>query len=126
MYVDISRGTLISALPRETKSYFGAFGIAAVVVYRDGSIGVSRNPAGAVAAWWVEADQAGGVVKQARKNGGDIPAAAWKLSVALTEHSVVLARASAAVARIESALREAQRRGDLQFFLRPRRPVSLS
>jgi hypothetical protein len=99
MHVDVSRGILISALPREAKDYLGAFGIAAVVIYRDGRIGVSRDPAGAVAAWWVEADRAEGVVKQARKNGGDIPAAAWKLSVALTEHSVVLARASAAVER---------------------------
>ena len=116
----------IPSLARAAADYVHAFNIAAVCAYRDGRIGVSRNPGGAAHAWWLQADQAAGVVKQARKNGGDIPAAAWKLSVALTEHSVVLARASAAVARIESALREAQRRGDLQFFLRPRRPVSLS
>jgi hypothetical protein len=116
MYVDVSRGTLISALPRQVKSYLNAFGIVAIVAYRDGRIGVSKNPVGAAQAWWLQADQAGGVVKQARKNGGDIPVAAQKLGVALTEHSVVLARASAAVARIKSALREAQARGDLQFF----------
>ena len=118
MYVDVSRGALISALPREAKSYFGAFGIAAVVVYRDGRVGVSRDPAGAVAAWWVEADQAGGVVKQARKNGGDIPAAARELGVTLTAHDVVIARAKAATARIDNALSEAQACGDLQFFNR--------
>jgi hypothetical protein len=73
MYVDVARGTLLSPLPREAKSYFGAFGIAAVVVYRDGRVGMSRDPAGCVAAWWVEADQAGG--RQARtQNCCDIPA----------------------------------------------------
>jgi hypothetical protein len=77
---------------------------------------VSRDPAGAVAALRFEADHARGVVKQARKNGGDIPAAARHLGVPLTEHRVVLGRASTAAARIESALREAQRRGDLRFF----------
>jgi hypothetical protein len=118
MYVDVSRGTLISALPREAKDYLGAFGIAAVAIYRDDRIGVSRDPAGAVAAWWVEADQAGGVVKQARKNGGDIPAAARKLRVTLTAHDVVIARAKAATARIDNALSEAQACGDLQFFNR--------
>ena len=118
MHVDVSRGTLISVLPREAKDYLGAFGIAAVVVYRDGRVGVSRDPAGAVAAWWVEADQAEGVVKQARKNGGDILAAARKLSVTLTAHDVVIARAKAATARVENALSEAQACGDLQFFNR--------
>ena len=116
MHVDVSPGTLISALPREAKDYLGAFGIAAVVIYRDGRIGVSRDPAGAVAAWWVEADQAEGVVKQARKNGGDIPAAARHLGVALTEHAIVLARAAAAATRIKRTLSEAQGRGDLKFF----------
>jgi hypothetical protein len=95
MHVDVSRGTLISVLPREAKDYLNGFGIAAVVIYRDARIGVNHDPAGAVAAWWVEADQAGSVVKQARKNGGDVPAAARHLGVALTEHNIVLARASA-------------------------------
>ena len=104
MHVDVSRGILISALPREAKDYLGAFGIAAVVIYRDGRIGVSRDPAGAVAAWWVEADQAGSVVKQARKNGGDIPAAARRLGVVLTEHAIVLVRAAAASKRIRQSL----------------------
>jgi hypothetical protein len=116
MHVNGSRGTLISALPREARDYLGVFGIAAVVIYRDGRIGVSRNPAGAVAAWWVEDDQARGVVKQARKNGGDVPGAARRLGVALTEHAIVLARAAAASKRIRQTLSEAQGRGDLKFF----------
>jgi hypothetical protein len=116
VHVDGSRGTLIPALPREAKDYLGAFGIAAIVIYRDGRVDVSRDPAGAVAAWWVEADKAGAIVKQARKNGGDIPAAARHLGVALTEHAIVLARAAAAARRIKRTLSEAQSRGDLRFF----------
>ena len=116
MHVDVSRGILISALPREAKDYLGAFGIAAVVIYRDGRIGVSRDPGGAAHAWWLQADQAGGVVKQARKNGGDILAAARHLGVALTEHAIVMARAAAAASRIKRTLSEAQGRGDLKFF----------
>jgi hypothetical protein len=116
MHVDVSPGTLISALPREAKDYLGAFGIAAVVIYRDGRIDVSHDPAGAVAAWWVEADQAAAVVKQARQNGGDVPAAARHLGVALTEHAIVVARAAAAATRIKRTLSEAQGRGDLKFF----------
>jgi hypothetical protein len=77
---------------------------------------VSRNPAGAAAAWWVEAEQAGAVIRQARKDGSDIQAIARRLGVALTEHAIVLTRASAAIERIEAALGEAQRRGDLKFF----------
>jgi hypothetical protein len=106
----------IVSLARAAADYIHAFNIAAICVYRDGRIGVSQNPVGAAQAWWVQADEAGAVIREGRKNGGDIPAAARKLGVALTEHSVVQARASTAVARIEAALREAQRRGDLQFF----------
>ena len=106
----------IPSLARAAADYVHAFNIAAVCVYRDGRIGVSRNPGGAAHAWWLQADQAAGVVKQARKNGGDIPAAARHLGVALTEHAIVLARAAAAATRIKRTLSEAQGRGDLKFF----------
>jgi hypothetical protein len=106
----------IPSLTRAAADYVHAFNIAAVCAYRDGHIEVSQNPVGAAQAWWLQADQAGGVVKQARKNGGDIPAAARELGVTLTAHDVVISRAKAATARIENALSEAQRRGDLQFF----------
>ena len=106
----------IPSLPRAVADYVRAFDLAAICAYRDGRIGVSRNPAGAVAAWWVEAEQAGAVIRQARKDSSDIQAIARRLGVALTEHAIVLTRASAAIERIEAALREAQRRGDLKFF----------
>jgi hypothetical protein len=93
----------IPSLTRAVADHVRAFDLVAICAYRDGRIGVSRNPAGAAAAWWVEA-----VIRQARKEGSDIQAVARRLGVALTEHAIVLTRASAAVARIESALREAQ------------------
>jgi hypothetical protein len=106
----------IPSLPRAVADYVRAFDLAAICAYRDGRIGVSRNPAGAAAAWWVEAEQAGAVIRQAPTDGSDIQAVARRLGVALTEHAIVLTRASAAIARIERALTEAQARGDLKFF----------
>jgi hypothetical protein len=98
----------IPSLARTDADYVHAFNIAAICAYRDGRIGVSRNPAGAAAAWWVEAEQAGAVILQARKDGSDIQAVARRPGVALTEHTTVLTRASAAIERIEATLREAQ------------------
>jgi hypothetical protein len=53
---------------------------------------LDRDPAGAAAAWWVEAKQAGAVIRQPRKDGSDIQAAARQLGVTLTEHNVVAHR----------------------------------
>ena len=108
----------IPSLARAAADYVHAFNIAAVCVYRDGRIGVSRNPVGVAQAWWLQTDEAGAVIREGRKNGGDIPAAARELGVMLTAHDVVIARAKAATARVENALSGAQARGDLQFFNR--------
>jgi hypothetical protein len=113
---DASRREVLPALPRAIKDYAASFNIVAVCAYRDGRIGVSRDPVGATAAWWVEAELAGGLIRQVRQNGGDIPTTAQKLGVLLTDHSTVLTRASAATSRIENALSQAQARGDLKFF----------
>ena len=51
-----------------------------------------------------------------RGRGDDIPAAARALGVALTEHSMVLARAKTAVAKIEAGMAWAQRTGVLHEF----------
>jgi hypothetical protein len=85
----------IPSLPRAVADYVRALDLVAICAYRDGRIGVSRNPAGAAAAWWVKADQAGAVIRLAGKNGNDAPAAARRLGVALTEHAIALTRASA-------------------------------
>jgi hypothetical protein len=115
---DASRCELLPPLPRGVKDYIGGFGITSVCIYRDNRLAVNRDPVGAVAAWWVEAELAGGLIRQAQKNGGDIPATAQKLGVVLTPHDVVIARARGATSRIENALAQAQARGDLQFFNR--------
>jgi hypothetical protein len=49
------------------------------------------------------------VIREA--HSGDIPAAAGALGVALTEHATVLARAKAALAKIEAGMAWAQRSG---------------
>ncbi len=46
----------------------------------------------------------------------DIVAAAQQLGIALTEHEEAVARARAAVIRINAMLNEAHARGDLKFF----------
>jgi hypothetical protein len=53
--------------------YIAAFDLAAMCQYRDGPLGVNRNPAGAVAASWCETVKAGRVIRAARRHGGDIP-----------------------------------------------------
>jgi len=51
----------------------------------DGRLGVSRNPAGAAAAWWCGTVKVGPVIRAARRHSGDVPAA-----VAWTQHTGVL------------------------------------
>jgi hypothetical protein len=72
--------------------------------YRDGRLGVTRNPAGAAAAWWCEAVKARAVLRLARKGDGDIPAAARALGVVLTDHATVLTRAKDALAKIDAGM----------------------
>jgi hypothetical protein len=94
----------IAPLPRAVMDYIAAFNLAAVCRYRDGRLGVARNPKCAEAAWWCEAFKAGPVIREAGRHSGDIPAAARALGVALTDHATVLARATAGVRRIEAGI----------------------
>jgi hypothetical protein len=82
----------IAPLSCAVADYIAAFDLAAVCQYRDGRLAVARDPAGAAAVWWCEAVKAGPVVRAARRHNGDIPAAAWALGIALTDHATVLAR----------------------------------
>jgi hypothetical protein len=107
---------IIAPLPRAVADYIAAFDLAAACRYRDGRLGVTRNPKGAEAAWWCEAGKAGPVIRAARRHSGDITAAARALGVALTEHATVLARAKHAVAKIEAGMAWAQRSGVLHEF----------
>src|ERR1700731_4882839 len=93
-----------------------AFDLTSIAVTRDGRLVVTRNPAGATAAWWCPAREASRVVRHARKDSGDVEAAARALGVPVTVHHVAIQRAGAAVARIDAALAEAQRTGAMKFF----------
>jgi hypothetical protein len=106
----------IPALPRGVSAYVAAFDLTSIALTRDGRLVVTRNPAGATAAWWRPAREASRVARHARKDSGDIPAAARALGVPVTVHGVAVQRAGAAVARIDAALAEAQRCGPLRFF----------
>jgi hypothetical protein len=50
---DASRREVLPALPQTVRDYIGGFNITAIVIYRDGRVGTSRDPVGAAAAWWV-------------------------------------------------------------------------
>jgi hypothetical protein len=49
-------------------------------------------------------------------NGKDVPAAAARLHVPITDHFTVARRVGEAVGRIDASLTESQRRGALSFF----------
>jgi hypothetical protein len=112
----IERTMSIEPLSPAVRDYLRAFDLVAIGVTCDGQIIRTRNPAGADAAWWCEARNASLVIRPARQHGRDIPLAAQALGVALTEHSVVLARAKAALAKIEAGMAWAQRSGVLHEF----------
>jgi hypothetical protein len=83
--------------------YVRAFDLVAICIWRDGRIDVKRDPSGADAAYWCQANDAGKVLRAVAGNAGALVAAAHSLGVGLTEHNVVLARCEAAVARIDTA-----------------------
>lgn len=106
----------IPPLPHGVAQYVAAFDLTSIAVTRDGRLIVTRNPAGTEAAWWCPAKEASRVVRHARKDSGDIEAAARELGVPVTVHRVAMQRAGASVARIDAALTEAQRCGLMSFF----------
>src|SRR6516164_98674 len=97
----------IAPLTKPVANYIRQFGLTSICRYRDGRLGVTRDPTGADRAWWLDADHAGAVLKLARQGGGDIEAAARKAGMVLAEHAAVLARAEAAVAKISTTLDQA-------------------
>jgi hypothetical protein len=106
----------IAPLSKPTADYIHQFGLTSICGYRDGRLGVTRDPTGADHAWWLHADQAGAVLKAARQAGGDIETAARKVGVELADHGAVLARSEAAVAKIQAGLQRAQKSGVLHEF----------
>ena len=105
----------VAPLPSAARDYVRAFDLTSIALWRDGRLGVSRNPTGADQAWWCPAKAAGAVVRAANANGRDVVAAAARLNP-LTDHATVAQRVGEAVGRIDDGLKAAQRRGDLAFF----------
>jgi hypothetical protein len=81
--------------------YIVAFDLAAVCRYPDGQVGVTPQ----------SGQRSGGVVVRDVKAGP-----IRRLGVAPTDHATVLARAKAAVSRIEAGMARAQRTGVLHEF----------
>jgi hypothetical protein len=106
----------IEPLSPAVRDYFRAFDVTAIALMRDGGITAKRDPAGAATAWWCETVKARAVPRLARKGGGDIPAAARALGVALTDHATVLGGAKAVVANIKAGMAWARRTGVLHEF----------
>jgi hypothetical protein len=94
----------IEPLSPAVRDYLRAFDLTAIAVSAEGRISVTRDPAGPAAAWWCEDVKAGLVIRAAGRYGGDIPSAARAVGVALTDHATVLARAMAALGKIEAGM----------------------
>jgi hypothetical protein len=69
----------VAPLSHSARDYVRAFDLVSVCRWRDGRLGVSRNPKGAEQAWWCPAKDAGAVVRAANTNGRDVAQAAARL-----------------------------------------------
>jgi hypothetical protein len=104
----------IAPVPRAVAQYIAGFDLRAICRYRDGRLGVTRDPGGCAAAWWCEARHAGKLLRAA--HDGDVAKAAAALGIEVTPHDEVLERAQAAVSRIEHGISKAQAEGLLREF----------
>ena len=107
---------ILAPLSHSARDYVRAFDLTCIALWRDGRLGVSRNPTGAEQAWWCPAKAAGAIVRAANANGKDVAAAAARLHTPLTPHATVAQRVGEAVGRIDVGLNAAKQRGDLAFF----------
>ena len=117
--VVIHRAMAVAPLSHSARDYVRAFDLVSVCRWRDGRLGVSRNPKGAEQAWWCPAKDAGALVRAANANGKDVAAAAGRLKTPLTDHTTVAQRVEAAVGQIDAGQRGATagRSGVLQSSL---------
>jgi hypothetical protein len=83
------------------------FDLTAIAVTRDNRLIATRNSAGAASAWWCPAKEASRIVRHARKDSGDIPAAARALGVPIGEHHTAMQKAADAVSQIDAAITDA-------------------
>jgi hypothetical protein len=59
----------VAPLSSSARDYVRAFDLTSIALWRDGRLGVSRNPTGAERAWWCPAKAAGKIVRAANANG---------------------------------------------------------
>jgi hypothetical protein len=76
----------VAPLSHSARDYVRGFDLTCIALWRDGRLGVSRNPVGAEEAWWCPAKAAGAIVRSANANGKDVAAAAAQLHTPLTDH----------------------------------------
>ncbi len=107
----------IERLSKPISEYIANFDLQAIGL-RDGKLRLTCNPQGYTAAWWCRAQDAQRRLAAARANGGDVLIAAAKEGIGVTEHSIVLWRVSASLARIRDALERAAGEGTVRFFNR--------
>jgi hypothetical protein len=79
----------VAPLSHSARDYVRAFDLSCIALWRDGRLGVSRNPTGAEAAWWCPAKAAGKVVRAANANGKDVAAAAARLKAVMVQHGYI-------------------------------------
>ena len=102
---------------KPVRDYLAAFDLRAVFVAPGGDVRVGLDSGVADSAWWTGRRDAHRVARRARSTVPiDIPAATAQLGILLTEHDEAVARARAAVTRINATLAAAHARGDLRFF----------
>jgi hypothetical protein len=95
--------------------YLAAFGVTAVCVSHTGRVFTSENPRHASQVFWCKSTDAERVADLAQRNG-DVPGAASRLQVQLTEHAKLIANVRQRTERIDAALREAKADGLLARF----------
>ena len=101
---------MIKRLSPALLDYVHSFDLTALAIYRDGRIGITRDPAGATSAWWCEAAKAGTVLKVAQRHGVEAAVRG------LVEHKVIVASVTAAVAKLDERMHWAQQTGALAAF----------
>jgi hypothetical protein len=95
----------VAPLSHSARDYVRAFDLTRIALWRDGRLGVFRNPTGADQAWWCPAKAAGVLVRAANANGRDVAQAAARPHTPLTDHATVAERATEA--RVLRRLRKA-------------------
>jgi hypothetical protein len=107
---------MIKSLSPAVREYLAAFALVAIARTRDGRWVTVRDPAGMMDAWWLPAKAVGVVFKRIIELSEDPETAAVRLGIVVTEHSLVLARVEAAIARIDDGVARAKSAGLLKEF----------